>query len=121
MRHAHPWEDAPGIALWAESGGVRQPLLPKPGEKSALRWRFISGEALLSGQSGELLWEMRCAVSRTYPGELRRLRLRSGKTAPDAVIFGFEPVLLGARDYAAHPAFARLGLCTSVRSGVLIV
>ena len=30
-------------------------------------------------------------------------------------------MLLGARDYAAHPAFARLGLCTSVRSGVLIV
>ena len=64
---------------------------------------------------------MRCTVSRAYPGELRRLRLRSGKTAPDAVIFGFEPVLLDTRDYAAHPAFARLGLCTSVRSGVLIV
>ena len=63
---------------------------------------------------------MRCTVSRAYPGELRRLRLRSGKTAPDAVIFGFEPVLLGARDYAAHPAFARLGLCTSVKDGVLI-
>ena len=54
-------------------------------------------------------------------GELRRLRLRSGKAAPDAVIFGFEPVLLDTQDYAAHPAFARLGLCTSVRSGVLIV
>ena len=116
-----PWEDAPGIALWAESGGVRQPLLPKPGEKSALRRRFTAGEALLAGQSGDLLWEMRCTVSRAYPGELRRLRLRSGKTAPDAVIFGFEPVLLDTRDYAAHPAFARLGLCTSVRSGVLIV
>ena len=64
---------------------------------------------------------MRCTVSRAYPGELRRLRLRSGKAAPDAVIFGFEPVLLDTRDYAAHPAFARLGLCTSVRSGVLIV
>lgn len=116
-----PWEDAPGIALWAESGGVRQPLLPKPGEKGALRRRFTAGEALLAGQSGDLLWEMRCAVSRAYPGELRRLRLRSGKAAPDAVIFGFEPVLLDTRDYAAHPAFARLGLCTSVRSGVLIV
>ena len=30
-------------------------------------------------------------------------------------------MLLDTRDYAAHPAFARLGLCTSVRSGVLIV
>ncbi len=116
-----PWENAPGIALWAESGGVRQPLLPKPGEKGALRWRFTAGKALLAGQSGDLLWEMRCTVSRAYPGELRRLRLCSGKTAPDAVIFGFEPVLLDTRDYAAHPAFARLGLCTSVRSGVLIV
>ena len=116
-----PWEDAPGIALWAESGGVRQPLLPKPGEKGALRRRFTAGEALLAGQSGDLFWEMRCTVSRAYPGELRRLRLRSGKAAPDAVIFGFEPVLLDTRDYAAHPAFARLGLCTSVRSGVLIV
>lgn len=110
-----------GIALWAESGGVRQPLLPKPGEKGALRRRFTAGEALLAGQSGDIFWEMRCTVSRAYPGELRRLRLRSGKAAPDAVIFGFEPVLLDTRDYAAHPAFARLGLCTSVRSGVLIV
>ncbi len=116
-----PWEDAPGIMLWAETGGVRRPLLPKPWEKSALRWRFISGEACLSGQSGELLWEMRCVVSRAYPGELRRLRLRSGSAAPDAVIFGFEPVLLDTRDYAAHPAFARLGLCTTVKDGVLIV
>ncbi len=116
-----PWEDAPGIALWAESGGVRQPLLPKPGEKGALRRRFTAGEALLAGQSGDIFWDMRCTVSRTHPGELRRLRLRSGKAAPDAVIFGFEPVLLDTRDYAAHPAFARLGLCTSVRSGVLIV
>ena len=30
-------------------------------------------------------------------------------------------MLLDTRDYAAHPAFSRLGLCTSVRSGVLIV
>ncbi len=121
-RSAHtPWEDAPGVALWAETGGIRRPLLPKPGEKGALRWRFSAGEACLSGQSGDLLWEMRCTVSRAYPGELRRLRLRSGSAVPDAVIFGLEPVLLGARDYAAHPAFARLGLCTSVKDGVLIV
>ncbi len=116
-----PWEGAPGIALWAETGGVRRPLLPGPGEKNALHWRFTAGEAVLAGQSEGLLWEMRCTVSRTHPGELRRLSLRSGSAWPHAVIFGFEPVLLGARDYAAHPAFARLGLCTSVKDGVLTV
>ena len=116
-----PWEDVPGIALWAERDGICRPLLPKPGEKSALRWHFTAGEARLSGQSGNVLWDMRCTVSRTHPGELRRLCLRSGSAAPEAVIFGFEPVLLGARDYAAHPAFARLGLCTSIENGVLIV
>lgn len=116
-----PWEDAPGMALWAERGGICRSLLPKPGEKSALRWYFTAGEARLSGQSEDILWEMRCTVSRTHPGELRRLSLRSESAAPDAVIIGFEPVLLGARDYAAHPAFARLGLCTSIEDGVLIV
>ena len=116
-----PWENAPGMALWAERDGVCRSLLPKPGEKSALRWRFTAGEATFSGQSEDLFWEMRCTVSRAHPGEVRRLCLRSGSAAPEAVIFGFEPVLLGARDYTAHPAFARLGLCTSVRDGVLIV
>ena len=116
-----PWEDAPGAALWVETNGVRRSLLPKPWEKSALRWRFTAGEACLAGQSEGLLWEMCCTVSRTYPGELRRLTLRSESAAPEKVIFGFEPVLLGARDYAAHPAFARLGLCTFVKDGVLIV
>ena len=114
-----PWEDAPGIALWAESCGVRQPLLPKPGEKGALRRRFTAG-ALLADRAGSFLGDA-----------LHRFARISGRVcggcacvregAPDAVIFGFEPVLLDTRDYAAHPAFARLGLCTSVRSGVLIV
>ena len=116
-----PWEDAPGIALWAESGGVRQPLLPKPGRRAHCVGASPPGKRSSRDRAGIFFWEMRCTVSRAYPGELRRLRLRSRKAAPDAVIFGFEPVLLDTRDYAAHPAFARLGLCTSVRSGVLIV
>ena len=46
-----PWENAPGIALWAESGGVRQPLLPKPGEKGALRRRGSAPRGTERGSS----------------------------------------------------------------------
>lgn len=116
-----PWDNESGVALWAEIGGIRRPLLPAAGAKNALHWEFTAGEARLSGASEGLFWEMRCTVSRTHSGELRRITLRRSGDVPCAVILGFEPVLLDARDYAAHPAFARLGLRTSVKDGVLIV
>lgn len=116
-----PWEDAPGIALWYEKNGIRHALLPRPGEKTALRWRFSAGEAALAGECAGMYWEMRCTVSRTAPGERRSLTLRRKDPGTEFLCLGFEPVLLGEKDYAAHPAFARLGLCTSVKDGVLTV
>ena len=116
-----PWENAPGIALWYASGGERCALLPAENGERALRWRFAAGEARLSGECRGMYWEMCCTVSRAQPGEVRRVTLRRANPMPGELYLGFEPVLLPGRDYAAHPAFARLGLYTSVKDGVLTV
>ena len=50
-----PWEDAPGIMLWAESGGVRQPLLPKRGEGLAALALHIRGSVPVWAMRGTSL------------------------------------------------------------------
>ena len=118
---SHPAEDSRGIDLFLQRDEDRLSLLPRPGEDRGFTWEFTPEEAVLSGGAGELRWSVSAAVSPSHPGEWRQIRISRGGDLPEAELYiALEPVLTGGRDYRAHPSFARLGIRTEVRDGVLL-
>ena len=58
----------------------------------------------------------------SLPGEWREIVLHRRADAPEAELYvTLEPSMIGEKDYAAHPSFARLGICTRREDGVLLV
>jgi len=115
-------EDAHGMELFLRQDGETVSLLPRPGQAAAYSWEFTAGEAVLRGQWQDMRWTLSAGVSTGHSGEWRRLTLRRAHgTAEGELYLSFEPVLLPDKDYRAHPSFARLGLFTQARDGVLSV
>ena len=117
-----PWETGHGLDLWLVTGGERIPLLPRSGDGVSWHWSFTAGEAVLTGERGDLWWSVSAAVSRQGSGERRRVALRRKKADSAAALeLSFEPVLLPERDRRAHPSFGRLGLETEMEDGKLLI
>lgn len=111
-----------GVGLWLLREGGMLSLLPEPGGDAAFSWEFTADQAALTGSQGGLEWTVCAQVSASLPGERRMITLRRGENAPEEALFlCFEPSLIGGRDYAAHPSFARLGMFTRSGDGVFTV
>ena len=116
VRHAHPaserptpWEDARHPRSGPERGVRRR--CQSRGEARLCVGASPPGEALSRNRAGIFFWERCSAPFRARIRAAAAARLRSRKAAPDAVIFGFEPVLCwNTRDLCRHPGVARLGL-----------
>ena len=118
---ARPLADGQGLSLYWRQAGEAVSLLPLPGRGGSFVWRLSAGEGALSGRRGNAAWTVSALVSRRGPGELRRITLRRAPgSGPAELLLLLEPVLLPEKDYVNHPSWARLGLRTEVRDGVLL-
>jgi len=117
-----PVEGGHGIELYLARGGEILSLLPAPEEEGRFSWEFTTRTGTISGERGTYAWQVTASVSACFAGERRQLTIRRAPGDGEAaVILGLEPVMLPERDYAAQPAFGRLGLFTREIDGVLTV
>ena len=116
-----------GSAPLGESGGLHLELW-EDGRKSLLfpsphprLWELGEDQALWEGLSEKLAWEYRAETAEGELGERRSLRLRALEAVDCRVRFAFRPVLARPADFAAHPAFWRLGLEWEETEGALLL
>ena len=111
-----------GAELFLRQGEKLVSLLPRPGEPGDFSWEFSGDQAVLTGTLHGLRWTVSAAVSVSHAGEVRRVVLHREDSAPEAeLFFALEPALLPERDRRAHPSFARLGISTREKDGVLLL
>ncbi|MCD8088324.1 MAG: hypothetical protein LUE22_07035 [Oscillospiraceae bacterium] len=102
-----------GLALSVD--GV--PLNPSRQAAVFRPWRYEAGAVTFTARQGDKIMSTTIAAASGECGELRRV---TGPTGGRLEI-RFEPVLARESDYAAHPAFWRLGLEVLGRSGSVLV
>lgn len=93
------------------------PLTPSRREAVFYPWRYEGGTLTFTGRRGGRVTSASMAVANGERGELRRITGPSG----GKLTVRFEPVLARQNDFAAHPAFWRLGLEVTARRGTVLV
>ena len=117
-----PLDGRHGVEAFCYEGEKAIPLLPVPGDERLFSWAFGGRNAMISGSDGPISWSMTASVSDSWAGESRILTIRRSAGAGEGTaVIGFEPVMLSEKDFAAQPAFGRLGIFTRVTDGVLTV
>ena len=111
-----------GVEIFLGSNGERLSLLPEPGTSARFSWELGADQAVFRAERGALHWSVAAGTALSLPGEWREITLSRGENAPAAELYlGFAPVLIGRKDYAAHPSFARLGIFTRSEDGALLI
>ena len=117
------FDGAPGLRVSLDTGGGRTDLLPLPGREGGLDFRYVLRGGLLrfDGEDEQLASSVSLAVSAQDTAELRITELTSVRPLEGELVFELEPALARAEDYAAHPAYWRLGLEAEERGGALLI
>ncbi len=108
------WDSIPlgknGTELFFTVRGHVYSLLPAPLYDKSVKYGFsFSGEeAVYTAECQEFSSEVRVRVPGEFAGELWSVNINS--QSGGELIYCFEPVMDGAADYNAHPAFSRLCL-----------
>ena len=113
-----PLAESAGIHLELWEDGRKSLLFPSA--RSRL-WELGEDQALWQGLSEKLAWEYRAATASGELGERRCLRLRALESVDCRVRLSLRPLLCRPEDYAAHPAFWRLGLEAEAIDGALLL
>ncbi len=117
-----PLERTHGVDLFLRQDGEWIPLLPEPDGPARFSWEFTSRQAAWNGELASVRWSVAAGPDPSLPGEWREIVLHRRADAPEAELYvTLEPSMIGEKDYAAHPSFARLGICTRREDGVLLV
>ena len=110
-----------GLVMYRPDGmdmAVEDVALTPSRRQAAFRpWRYEGGSVTFTARSAGQVSSVSLAVASGERGELRRVTGPSG----GKLTIRFEPVLARPEDFAAHPAFWRLGLEITARRGAVFV
>ncbi len=96
-------------------------LLPVPGNRAAFRYTCAGGLLRFDGDFGGFASSVTSGVTARATAELRVVEIRAKEPVDARVELSFEPVLARYEDYAAHPAYWRLGLEALEEDGALFI
>ena len=98
-------------------------LLPIPGAEDGLAFTLErrGGALRFTGEGARFASEALCAVSARDECELRAVEIRAREALRGELRLEFEPVLARDADFAAHPAYWRLGLTAETEDGALLL
>lgn len=103
-------------------GDTLYPLFPQPGTDWDYAWNFTSQTASFTCDTPLFTARTTLAVSAGDRGEVRTLELKAKQNISNGVLlYPLEPVLAFTRDYAAHPAYCRLGLRGELVGSTLVI
>lgn len=114
-----------GIDLRLFSGGELTPLLPSPDmpEGAKSDWEFtLTGAKINTTRSG-LRSQVVFLAPSDISGEKRIIAVspEDGSEKTAELIISLRPLLLPAKEFSSHPAFAMLGIHAKTRGGALIL
>lgn len=107
-----------GLAMRLEDASGAHALLPCP---EGAEYRLRGGLLRFDSAAGGLDCSVALGVSARELGEVRMVEVRSDSAFSARLTVEFEPVLARDGDWAAHPAYWRLGMEAHVRDGALLV
>ena len=82
---------------------------------------FEAERSTFYGRTGEVFYEVECAVADGYCGEMRRFRLENRGAARNvSLTVAIDFILAPKQDYRAHPEFMRLFISGKNREGIFI-
>lgn len=112
-----------GLRLRLLSGGEERDLLPVPGACGGMEfnYRLRGGLLRFEGRDGSVESAVTSGVSARDTGEVRIVELTAHRALRGHLELELEPVLARGGDYAAHPAYWRLGLHAAERDGALLI
>ncbi len=115
------WARTDGLLMYRPEGFALAvddiPLTPSRQEAVFYPWKYESGILTFTGRRSGRVTTASMAVASGERGELRRVTGPSG----GKLTLRFEPVLAKQNDFAAHPAFWRLGLEVTAHRGAVLV
>ena len=112
-----------GLRIRLDAGRGSFDLLPVPGAVSGADFNYRLGGGLLRFDAAGGAWDssVTSGVSARDTAEVRIVELTAREALNGELKFELEPVLARSDDYAAHPAYWRLGLRAEIRNSALLI
>ncbi|HIS43900.1 MAG TPA: hypothetical protein IAB47_00885 [Candidatus Scatomorpha merdigallinarum] len=112
-----------GFAVRLECQGGGCDLLPLPGGEGKLdfTYRLQGGLLRFEGRGADFDCAVTSGVSARDTSEVRIVELTARREIAGELVIEFEPTLAKAGDYAAHPAYWRLGMCAGLEGSALLI